>query len=74
MNNISKEAIVLAVKNRYFAYYRKKRITTAWGISGAKFFDVLEKKQIEYAENVLIKKGYKPRRMLVKIEYTIVPN
>ena len=62
------EARVIMVGDRFFSAYKNKRILIAWSLAGAKLFlDGSGAKPIEYYEDILKKKGYKPERKLVRL-------
>ena len=60
-------AIVLQVGERFFCYYKNKRIQTAWSLAGAKLFLENDAK-INIAENILKEKGYTSIRKLVVLQ------
>lgn len=65
--NESTQAIVLKVGDRFYHRHNNKRIATAWSLAGSKLFLPSAEDKISEAESALIKKGYKPVRLVVKI-------
>lgn len=63
--NAAKEAIVLKVGDRFFAYYRNKRVQTAWSLAGAKMF--FDDWGVTEAEKILTAKNKKSVRCLVRL-------
>lgn len=63
----SREAVVLQIGNRYYARRTKHRIVTAWSLAGSQFFVGTNEPKIKDAEDMLIKKGYKPVRRMVRL-------
>lgn len=61
------EAQVLMVGDRYFAYYKNKRITTAWSLAGAHLFSDTMSENLEKYEEILNQKGYKSERRIVRL-------
>lgn len=63
----NKKALVLMIKDRYFAYYKNKRITLSRSLAGAKLFmENAGGKNIDFYEGILKNKGYKPTKHVVE--------
>ncbi|MES9872656.1 MAG: hypothetical protein ABW146_06080 [Candidatus Sedimenticola sp. 6PFRAG7] len=62
------DVIVIMVGGRYFKGKGKSgRVQTAWSLAGAKLFGDWRLEEIEKAERLLTKKGYKPERFVVSV-------
>ena len=64
----AEQAIVIRVGDRFYHNHNSKRISTAWSLAGAKLFLESAEDLISKAEEALIKKGYKPVRVMVGVK------
>lgn len=60
-------SIVIKIGDRYFSYYRNKRVTMSWSLAGSKLFGIWDEASIKETENILLKKGYTPSRHIVGV-------
>ena len=61
------EAIALQIGLRYYARSTKHKVVIAWSLAGAYLFVEQNEPKIREAEEMLLKRGYKTRRRLVRI-------
>ena len=63
-------AIILMIGHRYFhGFSKRRRLTTAWSLAGAKLFGTWDIQGIEKAERTLAAKGYVVTRCLVEANH-----
>lgn len=65
--NATTEAIAIKIGNRFFYRTTAKRVLTAWSLAGAMLFMPDNEHKISAAEDTIIKRGYTPIRVKLKI-------
>ena len=65
--DVTKQALVLKIVDRFYSMHTGDRITTAWTLAGAFLFLEGAAVKIENVEELLKKKGYNPIRKIVEV-------